>query len=46
MLAFMKRRLLFLLIVLGLVLLALCAWAVDGLRWTLGGWARPRVATV
>jgi hypothetical protein len=40
-LLFMKRRLLFLLIVTGLLLLALGGWTVQGLRWALsGGWAR------
>ena len=39
------KRLLLILIVLGLVLLALAGWAVDGLRWLAGGWARPRIAT-
>jgi hypothetical protein len=29
----MKRRLLFLLLVTGLILLALGGWAVQGLRW-------------
>jgi hypothetical protein len=37
----MKRRLLFLLLVTGLLLLALAGWAVQGLRWaTSGGRAR------
>jgi hypothetical protein len=37
----MKRRLLFLLLVTGLLLLALGGWSVRGLRWALsGGWAR------
>jgi hypothetical protein len=37
----MKRRLLFLLLVTGLILLALGGWTVRGLRWaTAGGWAR------
>ena len=37
----MKKRLLFLLLVTGLLLLALGGWTVQGLRWALsGGWAR------
>ena len=41
----MKKRLLFLLLVTGLLLLALGGWTVQGLRWTLlGGWARGRTA--
>jgi hypothetical protein len=36
----MKRRLLFILIVTGLLLLALGGWTVQGLRWTLGGGSR------
>ena len=38
------KRLYFILIVLGLVLLALAGWAIEGFRWVAGGWARPRVA--
>jgi hypothetical protein len=35
----MKRRLLFLLLVTGLLLLALGGWTVQGVRWTVsGGW--------
>jgi hypothetical protein len=33
----MKRKLFFILIATGLILLALGGWAVDGLRWALGG---------
>jgi hypothetical protein len=33
----MKRKLFFILIVTGLIVLALGGWAVEGLRWTLGG---------
>ena len=33
----MKKRLLFLLLVTGLILLALAGWAVDGLRWVVAG---------
>jgi hypothetical protein len=36
----MKRRLLFILIVTGLLLLALGGWTVRGLRWSLSGGAR------
>jgi len=37
----MKKRLLFLLFVTGLLVLALGGWTVQGLRWaTTGGWAR------
>jgi len=37
----MKKRLLFLLLVTGLLVLALGGWAVQGLRWAAtGGWAR------
>ena len=39
------KRLYLILVVLGLVLLALARWTVDGIRWIAGGWARPRVAT-
>lgn len=35
----MKRRLLFLLLVTGLLLLALGGWAVQGVRWATGGGA-------
>jgi hypothetical protein len=38
----MKKRLLFLLLVTGLIVLALGGWTVQGLRWALGAqWARP-----
>ena len=41
----MKKRLLFLLLVTGLLLLALGGWTVQGLRWALsGGWARGAAA--
>ena len=41
----MKKRLLFLLLVTGLLLLALGGWTVQGLRWALaGGWARGGTA--
>jgi hypothetical protein len=41
----MKRRLLFLLLVTGLLLLALGGWTVQGLRWALSaGWARSGAA--
>jgi hypothetical protein len=33
----MKRKLLFTLIVTGLILLALGGWAIDGLRWAVAG---------
>jgi hypothetical protein len=33
----MKRRLLFLLLVTGLLLLALGGWTVQGVRWALSG---------
>jgi hypothetical protein len=33
----MKRKLFFILIVTGLIVLALGGWTVDGLRWALGG---------
>lgn len=37
----MKKRLLFLLFVTGLLVLALGGWTVQGLRWaTTGGWSR------
>jgi len=37
----MKKRLLFALLVTGLLVLALGGWTVQGLRWTAtGGWAR------
>jgi hypothetical protein len=36
----MKRKLFFILIVTGLILLALGGWTVDGLRWAFGGGAR------
>jgi hypothetical protein len=41
----MKRRLLFILLVTGLILLALAGWAVDGLRWAVSSDARvPQTA--
>jgi hypothetical protein len=37
----MRKRLLLLLLVTGLLVLALGGWAVQGLRWAAsGGWAR------
>jgi hypothetical protein len=33
----MKRKLFFILIATGLIILALGGWTVDGLRWVLGG---------
>jgi hypothetical protein len=33
----MKRKLFFVLIVTGLIVLALAGWTVQGLRWALGG---------
>jgi hypothetical protein len=33
----MKRRLLFMLLVTGLILLALAGWTVQGLRWAVSG---------
>jgi hypothetical protein len=37
----MKKRLLFLLLVTGLLVLALGGWTVQGLRWAVsGGWTR------
>jgi hypothetical protein len=43
----MKRTLLLILLALGLLLLAAGGWAVQGLRWTLGGGRdrRERLAT-
>jgi hypothetical protein len=43
----MKRTLLLILLALGLILLAAGAWAVQGLRWALGGGRnrRERLAT-
>jgi hypothetical protein len=38
----MKRRLLFTLIAVGLLLLALAGWAAQGMRWTLTGQSRRR----
>ena len=38
----MKRRLLFALLALALLLLALAGWAVQGLRWAVGGESRRR----
>jgi len=35
----MKRKLLFALLVTGLIMLALAGWAVDGVRWAAGGGA-------
>jgi hypothetical protein len=35
-----KKRLLVVLLVTGLLVLALGGWAVQGLRWAAGGWAR------
>src|SRR2546423_13533142 len=43
----MKKRLLFVLFVTGLLVLALGGWTVQGLRWaTTGGWARGVPQTV
>lgn len=40
-LASMKSRLLFLLLVTGLIVLALGGWTVQGVRWAVsGGWSR------
>jgi hypothetical protein len=37
----MKRRLFFLLVVTGLLVLAIGGWTVQGLRWAVtGGWSR------
>jgi hypothetical protein len=37
----MKRRILFFLLVTGLIVLAIGGWTVQGLRWAAtGGWAR------
>jgi hypothetical protein len=37
----MKRKLLFLLLLTGLLVLALAGWTVQGLRWAVsGGWSR------
>jgi hypothetical protein len=41
----MTRKLLFILIVSGLIVLAVGGWAVDGLRWALGG-GEPDTAPV
>ncbi len=43
----MKTKLLIALIVSAAITLALAGWAVQGIRWTFGGFAarRPRVAT-
>ena len=38
----MKRWLLFALLAVGLLLLALAGWAVQGVRWTLTGQSRRR----
>jgi hypothetical protein len=41
----MKRRLLFILVATGLILLALAGWTVQGMRWALaGGNAAPTPA--
>jgi hypothetical protein len=40
----MQRRLFFILIITGLILLALGGWTVRGLRWTLAGGAQPQPA--
>jgi hypothetical protein len=41
----MKGRAYLLLFCIGLVLLAVAGWAVDGVRWALTGSRRPRLAT-
>jgi hypothetical protein len=43
----MKRTLLLVLLALGLIMLAVGGWAIQGLRWTLGGRRdrRERLAT-
>ncbi len=38
----MKRPFLLVLLALGILLLALAGWAVQGVRWTLAGGARRR----
>ena len=40
----MTLRLLLVLVALGLLVLALAAWALQGVRWALGAPLRPRVA--
>ena len=40
----MKRKLLFILIVTGLIVLALAGWTVQGLKWVLGGGTNGRTA--
>jgi hypothetical protein len=40
----MKRKLFFILIVTGLILLALAGWTVQGLRWAAGGGSNGRTA--
>jgi hypothetical protein len=37
----MKRQLLIAILALGLVLIAVAGWTVDGVRWVFGGGARP-----
>jgi hypothetical protein len=41
----MKGRAYLILFAVGLVLLAVAAWSVEGVRWTLTGSRRPRLAT-
>jgi hypothetical protein len=41
----MKRRAYLILFAVGLVLLAVAAWSVEGVRWALTGSRRPRLAT-
>jgi hypothetical protein len=41
----MKKRILFVLLVTGLIVLALAGWTVNGLRWAMTAqWARPLTA--
>jgi hypothetical protein len=41
----MKGRAYLILFAVGLVLLAVAAWSVEGVRWMLTGSRRPRLAT-
>jgi hypothetical protein len=43
----MNPRLVIVLVVVAAIVLALAGWAVQGIRWLLGGWAprRTRLAT-
>jgi hypothetical protein len=41
----MKGRAYLIIFLLGLVVLAVAAWTVEGVRWALTGSRRPRLAT-